>query len=124
MGESEYLMTKNELRKIKKLSMSRNKLVVEQMELCDCQGKKILKKAMLRKIESYHVDIEIMCMDCGMTFEGYTNTLQGFIFINNIPVFLCTYYKFFVPAKKIPIIIFCIKSPVKCPYARPSEIYR
>ena len=86
MGESEYLMTKNELRKIKKLSMSRNKLVVEQMELCDCQGEKILTKAMPRNPEGYYIDIEIMCMDCGMTFEGYTNTLQGFIFINNLVI--------------------------------------
>lgn len=80
--KDQYLLTKKELRKIKELLISGNR----QIELCDCQGKKILKKAMLRKIESYHVDIEIMCMDCGMTFEGYTNTLQGFIFINNLVI--------------------------------------
>ena len=80
--KDQYLLTKKELRKIKELLISGNR----QIELCDCQGKKILKKAMLRQIESYHVDIEIMCMDCGMTFEGYTNTLQGFIFINNLVI--------------------------------------
>ena len=86
MGESEYLMTKNELRKIKKLSMSRNKLVVEQMELCDCQGEKILTKAMPRNQEGYYIDIEIMCMGCRGIFEGSTYTLKGHRFINDLVI--------------------------------------
>lgn len=81
LKEDGFLLTEEEIKEIEKLFIEGHEVSGEKkIKLCDCKGGKILTKAQNRGPGYCEADIEIMCLDCGRSFEGYSKTQEGYMF--------------------------------------------
>lgn len=67
MKEEKLILTEEEIQRIRQGSIFN----LMPLKVCNCKEKKFLTKVQPRGAGMLEIDIELICMGCGRSFEGF-----------------------------------------------------